>query len=177
MIYVTHDQTEAMTMGDRIAVFNVGRIEQVGAPMDLYQQPVNRFVAQFLGSPRMNILPATIERGADGSHLRIEGMHALEVPVPEGLDVSRCVEVGVRPECLQVGHVDVADGWSLKLDLVERLGDTTLLYSLMPHGGDPLCVKVATNAMPLNAGDPFNLKPMPGALHLFDDAGQRIAVI
>ena len=62
MIYVTHDQTEAMTMGERIAVFNAGVVEQVGAPMDLYQQPANRFVMQFLGSPRMNLLPASVVR-------------------------------------------------------------------------------------------------------------------
>ncbi len=177
MIYVTHDQTEAMTMGDRIAVFNIGHIEQVGAPMDLYQQPVNRFVAQFLGSPKMNLLPAEIERSAGVDRLRVKDMPTLEVQLPKDLDVSRCVEVGVRPECLQVGTAGMTDGWSLKLDLVERLGDTTLLYTLLPHGGDPLCVKLAMDALPLNAGDTFTLKPLAGALHLFDDAGQRIAVV
>ena len=176
MIYVTHDQTEAMTMGDRIAVFNHGVVEQVGAPMDLYQHPDNRFVAQFLGSPRMNLLPASIEQRGTAHALRVPGLGALAVTVPAGMDISRCVQVGVRPESLAAGDGE-GEGWSARVDFVERLGDTTLLYARLPDVAESLCIKVAAAFVPWGSGAVVSLRPARGALHVFDAAGACIGVL
>jgi multiple sugar transport system ATP-binding protein len=173
MIYVTHDQTEAMTMGDRIAVFNGGVVEQVGAPMDLYQQPANRFVAQFLGSPRMNLLPATVLRDDGAAVLRINGMSALRLHADVAIDVSTCTEVGVRAEFLQIVQ-DSEPAWALTVQGIEQLGDTTLIHLLAPSGAAPLCIKLATATAPCFVGDTVRVRPAPGALHLFDAAGVRI---
>jgi multiple sugar transport system ATP-binding protein len=176
MIYVTHDQTEAMTMGDRIAVFNQGVIEQVGAPMDLYARPANRFVAQFLGSPRMNMQPATIVRQGDQHVLRVPGESSLAVTVPGGLDISRCVEVGVRPESITVAPAHEG-GWPALVDFVECLGDVTLLYARVPNLAQPLCIKLASASSPWASGAAISLHPMPGAIHLFDAAGASVGVL
>jgi multiple sugar transport system ATP-binding protein len=176
MIYVTHDQTEAMTMGDRIAVFNAGVVEQVGAPMDLYQQPANRFVAQFLGSPRMNLLPATMVRDVGAAVLRINGMSALRLHADASVDVSACTEVGVRAEFLQLAN-DAEPAWTLTVQGIEQLGDTTLIYLQAPSGAAPLCMKLATATAPCHVGDTVRVRPAPGALHLFNASGLRIATL
>ena len=122
VVYVTHDQVEAMTLGSRIAVFNAGRIEQIGAPMDLYERPGTRYVAGFLGSPRMNFLPA-----AAGA--------ALGVAPPLG-----ALEIGVRPEHLSWGH---GEGLPVTLQRVEHLGDVALLHARSDIDGEVLVVKSA----------------------------------
>jgi multiple sugar transport system ATP-binding protein len=179
MIYVTHDQTEAMTMGDRIAVFNHGVVEQVGAPMHLYQQPDNRFVAQFLGSPRMNLLPARIEPHGDAHRLHAVGLGALTVALPAGIDAARCAQIGVRPESIEVGEASDAGGagWSAPIDFVERLGDTTLLYARVPGATEPLCIKLAAASVPWGAGTTVALRPVRGAIHLFDSAGACLGTL
>ena len=178
MIYVTHDQTEAMTMGDRIAVFNHGVVEQVGAPMDLYQHPDNRFVAQFLGSPRMNLLPGRIERRGDAHVLQVPGLGTLVVSVPAGIDVSRCAQVGVRPESIEARDGGgEGEGWSAFIDFVERLGDTTLLYARVPDVAEPLCIKLAAASVPWGSGAAISLRPARGAIHLFDDAGACVGAL
>src|SRR5688572_20813840 len=101
-VYVTHDQVEAMTMADRIVVMHDGRIEQIGSPLDLYDRPGNLFVAQFIGSPAMNILDGTLARGAASSHVEAQGMHwplAATVSAPDGTAVA----YGVRPEDIAIG--------------------------------------------------------------------------
>ncbi|ABM35556.1 ABC transporter ATP-binding protein [Polaromonas naphthalenivorans] len=176
MIYVTHDQTEAMTMGDRIAVFNRGMVEQVGAPMELYQHPVNSFVAQFLGSPRMNLLPATIGRRGNEHILQVPGLGELPVSVPGSLDVSRCAQIGMRPESIEVVPAGEA-GWAARIDFVERLGDTTLLYARLPDVSQPLCIKLAVACVPWDSGDAISLRAVRGALHLFDGTGACIGIL
>jgi multiple sugar transport system ATP-binding protein len=170
MIYVTHDQTEAMTMGDRIAVFNRGRVEQVGAPMDLYQRPANRFVAQFLGSPQMNLLPGRIERQGDAWSLHVPGLGSSVVEVPAGIDTLRCTQVGMRPESIEVGEAG-GGGWAATIDFVERLGDTTLLYARLPDVAALFCIKLAADALRWGSGATVSLRPLRGAIHLFDEAG------
>ncbi len=170
MIYVTHDQTEAMTMGDRIAVFNRGLVEQVGAPMDLYQRPDNRFVAQFLGSPQMNLLPGRIERQGDTWSLRVPGLGNAVVEVGAGIDALRCTQVGMRPESIEVGEAG-GDGWAATIDFVERLGDTTLLYARLPDVAALFCIKLAADAVRWGSGAAVSLRPLRGAVHLFDEAG------
>ena len=123
MVYVTHDQVEAMTLADRIVVFNDGRIEQVGTPMDLYEHPANRFVAGFIGAPSMNFLPVRVE----GTRVESPGMTALSVPSGK----ERVSELGVRPE-----HLAVADGSDAditgEVELIERLGAETYAYVRIP---------------------------------------------
>jgi multiple sugar transport system ATP-binding protein len=131
MIYVTHDQTEAMTMADRIVVINNGEIEQVGSPLDLYNRPTNVFVAGFLGSPRMNFFPARIAASGEGAvEVALGGMPAVSIPLRDG-DVrpqsGADVLLGVRPESFRLGE---SDGVRLNgtVKVVESLGRETLLY-------------------------------------------------
>lgn len=137
MIYVTHDQVEAMTMGERIVVMEGGRVQQVDTPLNLYDRPVNRFVAGFIGSPAMNFLDGRLVR-EDG--LRLKGAGA-DVPLPAGWEppaaaLDREIVLGVRPE-----HVRVApDGpWRLPVQVVEPLGNETLLY--LQAGGGQVTVR------------------------------------
>jgi multiple sugar transport system ATP-binding protein len=174
MVYVTHDQTEAMTMGDRIAVFNQGVVQQVGPPMDLYQRPVNAFVAQFLGSPRMNLLPARMALQAGEVLLQVAGLGEVRLPAPAPLPAAGDVaQIGVRPEALDPG----ADGWQLTLNLIERLGDTTLLHGVLPGTEVPLAVKLADAASPWQVGDRIHLRPRAGQVLLFDAKGGCIGVV
>ena len=142
---VRRQRTEAMTMGDRIVVFNGGVVEQVGAPMDLYQRPANRFVAQFLGSPRMNLLPASMVRDVCAAVLRINGVSALRFAADAAIDVSACTEVGVRCEFWQIAQ-DLDPAWALTVQGIEQLGDTMLIHLLPPSGAAPLGLKLATAA-------------------------------
>lgn len=131
MIYVTHDQTEAMTMADRIVVINDGVIEQVGTPLDLYNRPANLFVAGFLGSPRMNIFPAHVQASTDGAvDLELGRQAAVAVPLRNGDERPQPgadVLLGVRPESFRLG---AAEGLRINgtVRVVESLGRETLLY-------------------------------------------------
>lgn len=133
MIYVTHDQVEAMTMADKIVVLQGGVVEQVGSPLELYHHPRNVFVAGFMGSPRMNLVPATVT-GTDASGVVVEGPGgmAATVPVDPGtLAVGSRVTFGVRPE-----HVAIAPGGPVKgrVQIAERLGGFTLLHVELADG-------------------------------------------
>ena len=130
MIYVTHDQVEAMTLADRIVVLRAGRIEQVGTPLELYNHPANLFVAGFIGSPRMNLLPARVAgAGQVAVGERRDGRSPCPRPArpPAGADIT----LGARPE-----HIDVVDEAQadlvITLDLVEQLGGETYLYGSAP---------------------------------------------
>ncbi|MDT1062333.1 ATP-binding cassette domain-containing protein [Paracoccus sp. CPCC 101403] len=146
MIYVTHDQVEAMTLADQIVVMNGGKIEQVGAPMDLYDRPATEFVAAFIGSPKMNLLPGrTIGRQ----------------------DVRTA---GIRPEHI---HVDGSSGtWQARTEVVETLGADTIAY-MSAEGIDSVTVRLPGH-MRLKVGDKLFLTPEPANLHLFDERGQRM---
>jgi ABC-type sugar transport system ATPase subunit len=133
MVYVTHDQVEAMTLADRIVVFNDGRIEQVGSPMDLYEHPENRFVAGFIGAPAMNFLPVRVQ----GTQLDVPGM--APVPVPPGKEVA--AELGIRPEHLHVVEGPSAD-LSGEVELIERLGAETYAYVRVPGLPSDLTIRL-----------------------------------
>ena len=138
MVYVTHDQVEAMTMADKIVVLQAGRVEQVGSPLELYHQPANLFVAGFIGSPRMNLLPGTVAEASGGEvvvALR-SGAH-VAVPATGAARPGETVTLGIRPEAL---HHDPAGPISGDVRLVERLGGLTLLH-VSGEGGDPLTVQ------------------------------------
>ncbi|RYE93513.1 MAG: ABC transporter ATP-binding protein, partial [Myxococcales bacterium] len=169
-LYVTHDHTEAMTLADRIAVLSEGHLHQVAPPRELYETPATRFVASFVGSPRMNLVPGVI---ADG-RLR-SGPFAL--PLPPGLSASAAeVEVGVRPEQVTVIDPATADGGAQargRLLAVEPLGAETHLTADL----DGVVLRVRVEGFSsLRAGDPVGVSLATARLHLFDRAsGARLA--
>jgi multiple sugar transport system ATP-binding protein len=132
MIYVTHDQVEAMTMADKIVVLNSGRIEQVGAPLDLYNNPVNRFVAGFIGSPKMNFLKARIG-GVSENETAVEVCGgAIRLPRHlSGATPGQEVTFGIRPEHLAARDSGIALA-AVNVELVENLGGETMLYGITP---------------------------------------------
>ena len=127
MIYVTHDQVEAMTLADKIVVLRSGRIEQVGAPLDLYDDPDNQFVAGFIGSPSMNFLTGVV--GGDGA-VTVPELGDLRLPGTASLpSAGTKVTVGIRPE-----HLTVTPGGPLSIDLIEHLGGVSYVYLFTPAG-------------------------------------------
>lgn len=161
-------------MGDRIAVFDQGVVQQVGPPMALYQRPANTFVAQFLGSPRMNLLPAHVSVDGAEALLRVDGLGEVRMPASAQLgDATQVTRIGVRPESLDVG----SGGWQLPLSLVERLGDTTLLHGTVPGSETPLSIKLGDAESPWVIGDRIGVQPRAGQVLLFDALGHRIGVV
>ncbi|MER5029966.1 ABC transporter ATP-binding protein [Pantoea anthophila] len=137
MVYVTHDQTEAMTLADRIVVLNDGKVEQVGPPMELYYNPINRFVAGFIGSPRMNFLPARVEQCGPAGLVALinDGEHRLQLPLPlRQLQPGDEITLGIRPEQLQING-DAPLSIHFHCEVVERLGNNTCLFG-QSHGYD-----------------------------------------
>jgi len=179
MIYVTHDQVEAMTLGARVAVLHQGRLQQVGVPQALYDRPANLFVAGFIGSPGMNLFPARVRSGRDGLILQCEGF---ALPVPEDAATQQllaphageAVWVGVRPEGLALGS-SVAAGPVASISAIEVLGYERLVYldaSWAPE--QRLCARVGMQA-PLQSGEMVGIEIDCSALHLFHQKGQAIA--
>jgi multiple sugar transport system ATP-binding protein len=167
MIYVTHDQTEAMTLADKIVVLNAGRIEQVGSPLDLYRRPANRFVAGFIGSPRMNMLPARVgERGT----LRIADR--VDLTVPLAAKPGETVEVGIRAEHLAAGRPDAVT-LPGSVAMIERLGADTFAHATVEGVADPVIVRLGGEAE-LRVGDPVALGLDLDRLHVFSGAGLRL---
>ena len=141
MVYVTHDQVEAMTLGDKIVVLNDGRVQQAGTPLELYQQPANQFVATFIGSPTMNLLDASVTAvSAEGVQLQLPQGGQLRALVDgRGLQVGEAVKVGVRAEHLEPAtDAGAADGcrFDCEVSLVEHLGESNLLYLRLADGAE-----------------------------------------
>ncbi len=174
MVYVTHDQVEAMTMADRIVVLSKGRVEQFGTPMELYHHPSSRFVATFIGQPNMNLLPATV-RGADahGLAVAIDGGPALQLPVePGAARPGDRVEVGIRPENLHpAGPGGAPDGGDLAMPVrvLERLGGVSITYGQV--GPARVCASLPGDA-PVEEGATLRLRLDPRDAHVFDAAGR-----
>ncbi|RJG43159.1 MULTISPECIES: ABC transporter ATP-binding protein [unclassified Mesorhizobium] len=174
MIYVTHDQVEAMTLADRIVVLKDGRIEQVGSPMELYRHPGNLFVAQFIGSPAMNILPATIEKTGQPTIVSHVGGHNVSVPVATPADAAGTkVSFGVRPEDLNIatGKDFLFEG---VVDYIEQLGEVQMAYIQVGRVTEPLVAKLPGNAE-ITRGAVLRLTADPGDLHIFDADGRSFA--
>jgi len=161
-IYVTHDQVEAMTMADKIVVMQAGRIEQMGAPLELFDRPANTFVAGFIGSPAMNILKGKVEAGGvrvDGAVLPV-GDHN----VADGQDVL----YGVRPEHLQIAEV----GLPARISVVEPTGSET---TVVLRFGESEIVALFRERHDFKPGDTLHLRPRQDAVHLFDpQSGRRL---
>jgi multiple sugar transport system ATP-binding protein len=175
MIYVTHDQVEAMTLGDRIAVFNGGRIEQVGSPLALYDKPANQFVAGFLGSPRMNFIPCTAERSErDALQLRMGDAGAVRLPAPQLRVASGSLVLGIRPEHLQL--TQAGDGLAARVALLEHLGDSTIVHATLRGSEHTVALRVPADHPPLSAGDDVGLAPQPGRSLLFQPDGQSVSM-
>ncbi len=168
-IYVTHDQIEAMTMADKIVVMRDGRIEQAGRPMDLYSNPANLFVATFLGSPEMNLLPAT--RGDAGFDLGEDGVVAAGLALPAG--APREVTLGIRPHDIRIRPAEEAD-FGATVTLVERTGAETVLTCTLPSGRR-ICV-VGPAQIAARSGERIGLAFDPAHLRCFDTkSGMAVA--
>jgi multiple sugar transport system ATP-binding protein len=178
MIYVTHDQVEAMTMADRIVVLNAGRIEQIGAPLDLYRQPQNLFVAGFIGSPKMNFLKVkVVEVGTEGVAVELPGAQHISIPVEAGgLAKGDTVDLGVRPEHLHIGSAENAAA-DLTLpataQLVEHLGSEVLLHASLADGIS-LVARRAGDVM-AGRGDAVSIGVNADLCYLFDKDGRSLA--
>ncbi|WP_454115380.1 ABC transporter ATP-binding protein [Microbacterium lacticum] len=169
-VYVTHDQTEALTMGDRIAVLKDGILQQVGTPRDLYEKPNNVFVAGFIGSPAMNLFP--VDLASDG---RIQfGSAVVDADIDKPTNATQ-VTAGVRPEDIVVNPAD-GQGLSVTVDLVEELGADGYLYGHTEINGKrtDIVARVDGRSHP-NAGETVVLAPVPHHVHAFDiESGERL---
>jgi multiple sugar transport system ATP-binding protein len=167
MVYVTHDQIEAMTMADRIVVLNAGRVEQFGTPMELYHHPATKFVATFIGQPNMNLVPAVVKGvGHDGLTVELDGGHVMTVPVETmGVAPGARVDVGIRPEDVEIGP-----GLSVGVTVLERLGGVSITYGTIGNGVR-FCASLPGDA-PVREGAPLSLTVDPRDVHVFDATGK-----
>jgi multiple sugar transport system ATP-binding protein len=174
MIYVTHDQIEAMTLGQRIVVLKDGEIQQIDTPMNLYSQPVNLFVATFLGSPGMNVLRGRLRR-ADGLVLDLGGgalVPLADAVVPEQW-LDREFDVGVRPEHLLPVEAGSAASFAPEVEVVEPVGNEVFLY--LRHGPVPLVMRSSPQHHLISPGDRLPLRLSASHLHFFDtQSGRRV---
>ena len=168
MVYVTHDQVEAMTLAHRIAVLNAGRLEQVGSPLDLYLRPDNEFVARFIGSPAMNLLPGRITGTGPVTTVALNAGGRLRSSVPSSGDLKGAeVNVGIRPEHLRLSS-EPGDGFSGRVHTTEVLGDFTLAYL----GADPRSPDAIAKLNGVHEGlkeADVTLTASPNQVHLFKD--------
>ena len=178
-IYVTHDQVEAMTLADKIVVLNAGRIEQVGAPMELYRNPANLFVATFIGSPRMNILAVKLTAATRDSVTVTTPQGRLTLPrIGAVATLGSEASLGLRPEGVSLVAADedtdpgrpVLTGY---VSLIERLGGETFAYARFDDGGDVLTIAAGADR-DLKAGQAYEARFNPSATLFFDAAGARI---
>ena len=168
-IYVTHDQEEAMTLADRIVVMRDGRLEQVGTPLDIYNNPISVFVADFFGSPSMNLIPGSIASTRNGPCFQGPGL-TLDLPPAWAPMASASATLGLRPEHLTVQPTGGA--FQAEVRLVEPLGKDTLLY--FDHGGDKPLIAVVEGTRVFETGACLGLTFDPQRLYLFDAEGKRL---
>lgn len=171
MIFVTHDQVEAMTLADRIVLLNDRRIEQIGTPMEIYTKPATEFVAGFVGTPKINVIPAAVTSAGNGK-LRIElgdgcGLGAMLDPgsaPPVGP-----VTLGIRAEQVKIASADDSQ-LKARTEVVERLGDRTLLHAIMQDGSTIVAEDSGMSA--IGHGDLIGLRVTDARIHLFDETGR-----
>ena len=170
VIMVTHDQAEAMTLADRIVVFHDRHIQQVAAPMEIYLRPANKFVAQFVGSPAMTILPARLADGGEHAAVTLGDGTRIETRVPRSiLPASATVELGLRPEHVRVKSDAGEATLEAEVLLVERLGERSLVYASLGDGAAITAEDEGTST--LKAGDRVSLAIQGSAAHLFGHDG------
>jgi multiple sugar transport system ATP-binding protein len=161
-IYVTHDQVEAMTMGDRIAIMNAGILQQVGTPGEIYDHPANLFVAGFIGTPTMNFVPAIVTNGSAKAS-------GFEVKLPKAVSSEKGT-IGFRPEAVTDRISDGAATLDMKVDVVERLGSDQFLYGQV--GGDQVTARVDPR-MNVSPGDRVKLGLDTRGMHFFDSETEK----
>ena len=174
MIYVTHDQVEAMTLADRIVVMNLGVLEQVGSPLELYHNPRNLFVAGFIGSPKMNFISCTAHTVSDqGVTVSLPGDASITVPVvPDGVSPGTPLTLGIRPEHAVLGERGgdaVLSGTAL---VVERLGGMTDIH--IGGVGDGMMVLQAIGEPDVDVDDALSISLPAERCHLFDGDGKAL---
>jgi multiple sugar transport system ATP-binding protein len=167
LIMVTHDQAEAMTLADRIVVMNDRRIQQVGAPMEVYSRPANAFVARFVGSPAMSMLPARLLGGDPWAMLRLGDGTLVETRVKRDGLPAEGLQLGLRPEMVRVAGDEA--GLQAEVELVERLGERTLVYAVLADGARIIAEDAGTSA--LRVGDKVALRVDGAAAHVFGPDG------
>jgi len=171
MIYVTHDQVEAMTLANTIVVLNAGRVEQAGSPLELYNTPQNTFVAGFIGSPRMNLMEGVAEAGKGGGLVLHAGSQHIGLPAIDGVKPGDDITFGIRPE-----HMDIVDEGdadiSAPVDLTEQLGGETYLFCT-PEGLPQITVH-QLGQFPVGRGEMVHLRLRRDVLHVFDADGKVI---
>lgn len=165
IIYVTHDQVEAMTLADKIVVLRDGVVEQVGTPLDLYDDPDNLFVAGFIGSPKMNFLKGVIENGA----VRLPDYENRTAPTSVKAADGTAVTVGIRPEHFKAGG---SAALPLTVDIVEHLGGETYAYAR--HGNGELLTLATNNARDVASGDAYEARFDPASMLIFGSDGKRM---
>jgi len=165
MIYVTHDQVEAMTLGDRIAVFNKGHIEQLAKPMAMYERPANEFVAGFIGAPRINLIDRPSAATDASAHAQLWSLLA------QSAAASIC-RVGLRPEHLKLAVA--GQGVPATVELAEHLGDSSIVHLRVNGLSGLLNAKVGPQDIACNSGDLVSIQPDASRALMFDDAGRLV---
>jgi multiple sugar transport system ATP-binding protein len=166
MLYVTHDQVEALTMGQRVVVMHAGQVQQAGSPAEVYSHPANVFVARFVGAPGMNILTGSM---IEDNGLRRFSAAGLALPAPDTLSPAAS-QVGIRAEHITLVTAGSGEG-SGEVMAVERLGSETLVHVRLASAVS--LVARLPGLIPINRGDPVGVLTHPGSLHWFDGTGRR----
>ena len=173
MIYVTHDQIEAMTLADRIVVLNNRRIEQIGTPMQIYHAPATRFVAGFVGSPAMNFMSVEVVGIGTNQHARLG--NGRQIKLRSKIEREGQYELGIRPESVRiVGEAADIEG---TIAVIERLGERSLLHIRQDNGrqdNGPSLVAQDSGTSRASPGEPIRLKLDPTQVHLFDESGNSV---
>jgi ABC-type sugar transport system ATPase subunit len=172
MIYVTHDQVEAMTLADRIVILNNGAVEQAGPPLELYENPANRFVGGFLGQPKMNLLRATVLAAGSGIEFRLtaDGPAIATRPAGAGYAPGDAVELGIRPDAFMLKE---SGGLAASVVLVERLGGSSLLHARVDGLSNLITIELpGTYQGKPNA--PVRLGIAADRVHVFGSDGRRL---
>ena len=169
MIYVTHDQVEAMTMADRIVVLDSGNIAQTGAPLELYHKPANQFVAGFIGNPKMNFLPVTCKSvSSAGVEVDYRGQTAVLPVTPRDGMAGKTLTLGIRPEHIQLNGGDIV--FTVTPTVIERLGANTVAYASLDGGAENFCAMLP-GSVGIRADAPVATGINAADCHLFDEAG------
>ncbi|ANK89454.1 MULTISPECIES: ABC transporter ATP-binding protein [unclassified Rhizobium] len=169
MIYVTHDQVEAMTMADRIVVLDAGNISQTGAPLELYHKPANQFVAGFIGNPKMNFLPVTC-KGVSAAGVEVDylGQTAVLPVTPRDGMAGKTLTLGIRPEHIQLNGGDIV--FTVTPTVIERLGANTVAYASLNGEAENFCAMLP-GSVGIRPDTPVSTGINAADCHLFDEAG------
>ena len=167
-IYVTHDQIEAMTMADHIVVMRAGNVEQIGAPLDVYDHPNNTFVAGFIGSPAMNLIEGTVDATNSGRYIRTQDRIELPLTEQQHGEPGQQVYYGIRPEHLELS--DASEGIAAQVIVVEPTGSETLVVAQI---GQAEIQAVFRERHPFKPGQTIHLRPNPQMLHIFDFGSEQ----